>query len=239
MFTSSQSWTVPSGVASAFVTMAGGGGSGVGWRIISATSTGHSGGYVFSQPVNLVAGETLSVVVGTGGIGYGPVWSGQMTGANPVFTYPSGDDGLGGYPGASSKLVSPSAGTLLECDGGSGAAFGGVDNYSGGPVAGNLAGATIGSANPPYSSPNRVATGSYVTANGPGACGPAQYGIGNFGTASFAVSSGDRIGGMTPFGYGSGGGIGVSGCYVTTTSGGTCIWARNGRDGVVFIDVLY
>lgn len=239
MFTSSQSWTVPSGVSSALVTMAGGGGSGAGWRMISTTFTGHSGGYVFSQPVNLVAGETLSVVVGTGGIGYAPVWSGQMTGANYIYTYPSGDDGLGGYPGASSKLVSPSLGTLVECSGGSGAAFSGVDNYSGAAVAGNLAGANTGSGNPAYSSPNRVATGSYVTANGPGACGPAQYGIGNSGTLSYSVGSGTRSGGKTPFGYGSGGDLGLSGCYVSTTAVGMCIGAPNGRDGVVFIDVLY
>lgn len=239
MFTSSQSWTVPTGVSSAFVTMAGGGGSGNGWRVINATFTGHSGGYLFSQPVNLVAGETLSVVVGEGGIGYGPVWSGQMAGTNYVYTYPSDDDGLGGYPGASSKLVSPSLGTLLECSGGSGTAIWGVDNYSGGKVAGNLDGATTGGGSPVYPAPNRPATGNYATANGPGACGLAKYGIGNSGDSSWAVASGNRPGGKTPFGYGSGGGLGVSGCYVSTTVVGTCIWASNGRNGVVFIDVLY
>jgi hypothetical protein len=239
MFTSSTTWTVPAGVSSAFVTMAGGGGSGAGWRVTSTTYTGHSGGYVFSQPVNLVAGETMSVVVGRGGIGYEPVANAMAAWPYYFYTAPAGDDGLGGYPGESSKLVSPSAGTLLECSGGSGVAFGGIDNYAGGKVAGNLDGANTGSGSPSFPAPNRVATGSYVTANGPGACGPALYGIGNPGTASWSVSSGNRTGGQTPFGYGSGGNLWISGCYVTPTTGGTCIGASYGRNGVVFIDVLY
>lgn len=74
-------------------------------------------------------------------------------------------------------LVSPTLGTLVECDGGSGASFGGVDSYSGGPVAGNLGGALTGSANPPFPSPNRVAAGPYASPNSPGACDPSQYGI--------------------------------------------------------------
>jgi hypothetical protein len=214
--------------------MAGGGGSGAGWRMVSTIFSGHSGGYVFSQPVNLVAGETMSVVVGGGGIGYTPVYSGSIAAA------PAGDDGLGGYPGRSSKLVSPSAaGTLLECSGGSGVSFGYLDNYTGGKVAGNFDGARTGSGTNAYLTPNRVATGAFATANGPGACGPAQYGIGNVGIESWSFSSGNYIGGQTPFGYGSGGGIFVTGCYVTATTTGLCIGSAAGRDGVVFIDVLY
>jgi hypothetical protein len=200
--------------------------------MVDSIYTGHSGGYVFSQPVNLVAGETLSVVIGKGGIGYAPVYSGSIAAA------PAGDDGLGGYPGESSKLVSPSAGILLECSGGSGVAFNGVVNYAGGKVAGNLDGATTGGV-PSYPSPNRVAAGSYATANAPGACGPASYGIGNVGTNSWTVSSGNHSGGLTPFGYGSGAAVFVTGCYVTATTVGTCIGSSAGRDGVVFIDVLY
>jgi type II secretory pathway pseudopilin PulG len=233
MFTSSQAWTVPAGVSSAFVTMAGGGGSGAGWRVISATFTGPSGGYVFSQPVNLVAGETVSVVVGKGGIAYAPYYVGVIGYA------PAGDDGLGGYPGGASQLISPSIGTLLQCAGGSGASFGGIDSYSGGKVAGNLDGATTGSASPTLSSPNRIAAGPYEMSSGPGACGPASYGIGNAGAITYGITSGSRDGGKTPFGYGSGGGITAWGCYVTATTTGTCIFPSPGRDGVVFIDVLY
>jgi hypothetical protein len=241
MFTSSQAWTVPAGVSSAFVTMAGGGGSGAGWRVISTTQTGHSGGYVFSQPVNLVAGETIQVTVGQGGQAYAPYATVPAQRGPPyyIFVPPAGDDGLGGSPGTPSMLVSPSAGTLLECDGGSGTSSGGIDNYSGAIVAGNVNGATYGGGSPSYASPNRVATGAFATANGPGACGPVMYGVGNPGAQSWSVSSGSRSGGKTPFGYGSGGDIIVMGCYVTATTTGTCIYPQAARDGVVFIDVLY
>lgn len=242
VFTQSSSWTVPSGATAAFVTMAGGGGSGLGWRVSNAFITGSSGGYVFSQPVTLVAGETIQVNVGKGGVAYAPYNSGiQADPGHPyyVYTNPSGDDGLGGYPGGLSSLVSPSLGTLLECDGGSGATAGGIDNYSGSLVAGNLNGATFGSGKPPYSAPSRPASGPYVSSGGPGACGPSNYGVGNVGMSSWQVSSGNYPGGETPFGYGSGGAVYITGCHVTTSTVGLCVFPQPGRDGVVFIDVLY
>lgn len=188
---------------------------------------------MFSQPVNLVAGETLSVIVGKGGQGFAPVSNGSY------YVQPAGDDGLGGYPGGSSMLVSPSLGTLLECDGGSGAAFDGVDDYSGPLVPGLVNGAQTGGGTHAFPSPNRIASGAYVTPSGPGACGPAQYGVGNKGSVNFSIAPGNRSGGMTPFGYGSGADIFISGCYISMTQIGICIGSANGRDGVVFIDVLY
>lgn len=242
VFTASTSWTVPTGVKSAFVTMAGGGSSGAGWRVVSSYISGNSGGYVFSQPVNLVAGETMQVVVGQGGVGYGPVDSGVVdtsTGYD-IYVAPSGDDGLGGYPGTATQLISPSMGTLLECDGGSGPWFGGMDWYdSNSPVASNLPGGRQGSGRPNYATPNRAASGPYATANGPGACGPNGYGIGNSGTWSYTMSSGSYPGGNTPFGYGSGAPVGVFGCRVAQGTQGTCVWGGTGRNGVVMIDVLY
>lgn len=50
--------------------MAGGGGSGLGWRVLNAIHTGHSVGYVFSHPVNLVAGEVMTITIGLGGKGH-------------------------------------------------------------------------------------------------------------------------------------------------------------------------
>ncbi|WP_443694952.1 glycine-rich domain-containing protein [Pseudomonas sp.] len=242
LFTSSTSWTVPQGVKSALVTMAGGGGSGYGWRFTSHYSTGPSGGFVFSAPVNLVEGETITVTVGSGGIGMGPYATTTPVVGYPnyrVMAPPAGDDGLGGYPGWASMLVSPSAGILLECDGGSGAYSGGVDSFTGTPVPGNVPGAIETSGYPSYPSPNRVASGPYAHAGGPGACGNNSYGIGNSGNVSYNIASGYYAGGMSPFGYGSGGAIGASGCYVSPTQMGLCITAANGRDGVVMIDVLY
>lgn len=242
IFESSQKWTVPAGVKSAYVTMAGGGGSGVGWRLSNAIFTGHSGGYVFSHPVNFVDGETLDIIVGGGGRGYGPYRTGIPANYGPpyyVYDRPFGDDGLGGYPGESSKVISPSNGTLLECAGGSGVSIGGVDAYNGTKVAGNLNGATTGSGMPAHPAPSRNAVGPYANYNGPGKCGSGSYGIGNIGMHTYSVSSGTYTGGATPFGYGSGGSIHVSGCYVTTTHVGTCIWSDYGRSGVVIIDVSY
>jgi len=221
--------------------MAGGGASGAGWRITSGTTTGSSGGYVFSQPVNFIAGETIQITVGQGGQAFAPYATIPAQPGPPYFIFaaPVGDDGLGGYPGTASRLVSPSAGTLMECEGGSGATTGGIDNYSGQLVPGNVNGAQYGGGAPPFPSPNRVASGPYATAGGPGACGPAQYGIGNDGIRSFVLTSGGHPGGTTPFGYGSGGAVNVIGCYVTATTIGTCVLPQPARNGVVFIDVLY
>lgn len=250
-------WVVPAGVTDAFVTMAGGGGSGVGWRVSNVVKAGASGGYVITYPVHLVAGETVTITVGKGGESYAPVASTTSASVSPykVYAAPSGDNGLGGYPGDASKIVSPSLGTIIECAGGSGAYTGGIDGYGGYggttvmPVPGNvttsLDGASYGSGVPSYSAPNRPATGSYAHPDGPGSCGPGPtgLGIGNpgqiFWGANAQLNSGTWTGGRTPMGYGSGGDIGVSGCYVTTTTPGTCVFPKDGRDGVVFIDVLY
>lgn len=244
MFTTTQNWTVPPGVKSAFISMAGGGGSGAGWRMANARYSGHSGGFVFSQPVNLIPGESLQIIIGKGGQAFPSVATTLRPAVGApyfIWTSPVGDDGLGGYPGTSSKVISPSLGTLLECSGGSGVSFGGVDNFAGTKVAGDVAGATTGSGNPAFPSPNRVAAGNYVTADGPGACGAASYGIGNRGSNQWATGptlpSGYYVGGSTPFGFGSGGAVGVSGCYVNDTLIGTCVFPEPGRDGVVYLDV--
>lgn len=242
------SWTVPNGVNSAFVSLAGGGGSGMGWRISNVIKSGDSGGFVSLYPLNLIPGETLTVIVGTGGASYQPIKTSTAASPGPpfyIYTNPS-DDGLGGYPGTSSKIVSPTAGLLIECAGGSGGSSGGIDNYSGTPVAGNLSGATYGSGSPTITAPNRVAAGSFAQSNGPGKCGNGAGSIVGYGTQgnqyfslSTSLNSGTWSGGRTPFGNGSGGNISVTGCYVTATLVGTCIHPLPGKDGVVYIDVLY
>lgn len=248
LFTSTTNWTVPAGVKSALVTMAGGGSSGSGWRFSSPLKTGSSGGFVFSAPINLVEGEVITVVVGAGGVGFAPYDSGVPTIPYPQYNVvapPAGDDGLGGYPGGASKIISPTAGVLLECAGGSGAWAEGVDSFSGGFVPGNVRGAVNGTGYPQFPSPNRKADGPYASDNGgPGACGLNGYGIGNWGTATYAlensvIPAGTFSGGLSPFGYGTGGSVQVQGCFVSSIQGGTCIYPRNGRDGIVMIDVLY
>ncbi|WP_146014139.1 hypothetical protein [Trinickia dabaoshanensis] len=248
-------WTVPNGVKSALVTMAGGGGSGLGWRFANQYGTGSSGGFVFSAPVNLVAGETLTIVVGKGGTAYQPRVTATPVPNTPYFVYeaPLGDDGLSGYPGSPSQLISSNSqegtnGVLLECDGGSGATAGGFDDPSGGggvPVPGPQSSVWEFSGYPTHPTPDRMAAGPYARSNGPGACGYSDYGLGNFGNRAYApnpgtpLASGAYQGALTPFGYGSGGSVSIFGCYVSTTQMGTCVFPDYGRDGVVMIDVLY
>ncbi|MBX8493166.1 hypothetical protein K5D42_25175 [Pseudomonas cichorii] len=241
VFTSSTTWTVPSGVKSAMVTMAGGGGSGSGWRFASQYITGHSGGFVFSAPVNLIEGEELNIVVGRAAMAYSPVSSDGQ-----VYLPPSGDDGLAGYPGGTTQLFSPSQGLLLQCGGGSGATFSAYNSLDTGVrIPGPQNGAwTFG---PPYSGviPSRMSDAPYSLPNGPGACGPDDYGRGNYGamfwatTPSTSLNSGEYPGALTPFGYGSGGSISASGCYISANEAGTCVSPRSPRDGVVMIDILY
>jgi hypothetical protein len=235
-------WTVPIGVRKAFVTMAGGGGSGLGWRMTSHLQTGNSGGYVFSHPIKVTPGDVVTVTVGKGGKGYRPINTFVPAASGPpdyIYTNPTEDDGLGGYPGGSTKLISKAQGLLLECAGGSGADANGIDDFTGGLVAGNIQGAVSSSGSPKYSSPHRAAEGPYASARGPGSCGPGpsanKYGQGNGGIYLWGIISGSYAGGMTPFGYGAGGAISVSGCYISASLTGTCIFPQDGRDGVVFI----
>lgn len=239
MFTSNGTWTVPVGIRRVFVTMAGGGGSGVGWRVASSMTSGHSGGYIFSQPTKVKPGEVMTIIVGKGGKGYPAIRTSVFADVGPPhYIFASGaDDGLGGYPGESSKLISPTMGTLLECAGGSGAAINGIDSYSGGLMAGGVTGIISTSGNPNWPSPNRIAAGPYAQLNNAGTCGAGGYGVGNRGSDKYNFTSGTIEGGPTPFGYGSGGDITAFGCYVNATTTGTCVFPDDGSDGVVYIDI--
>jgi hypothetical protein len=254
-----QTFTVPAGVTSAFVSMAGGGATGLGWRITNALITGSSGGYVVSYPLTLIPGDTLSITVGRAGANYSPSASGTYaTPGHPYYIYvnplPS-DDGLGGWPGTLTKIDSASLGaTLIECAGGSGATTRGattgtfgIDSYTGGLVPGPLPGAVFGSGTPTSYAPNREATDSiyYGGFGTPGRCGASgvSTGIGSIGVSYWStggnLNSGSWYGGMTPLKYGSGGGVSVSGCHVDTTNVGTCVFAGPAQNGVVYLDVLY
>ncbi len=254
-----QTFTVPAGVTSAFVSMAGGGATGLGWRITNALSTGSSGGYVVSYPLTLIPGDTLSITIGRAGSSYGPLaTTATAASGHPYYIYanPSpSDDGLGGWPGTLTKIVSASLGsTLIECAGGSGATTrgystgtNGIDSYTGGLVPGPLAGALIGSGSPTLYAPNREATDSvyYGAFGGPGHCGVSGVTTGfglsgvQFWGATGTLNSGTWYGGMTPLKYGSGGGVSVSGCYVSSTTTGTCVFPTSAQNGVVHLDVLY
>lgn len=248
------SWTVPAGVRSGFVTMAGGGASGHGYKITSKYLTGASAGNVQNVPISFIPGENLSVTVGKGGAAYAPLLgllatSGGYAGHNvPVADTTEPDtyyQGTRGYPGTLSKIVSTTKGTLLECSG-AGANGVTIDGPSSMPVPGDGVNITYGYGTggsfPLLVLSARPALGTYGS-GGAGRCGPSvvdSFGAGMWGSSSYSVNSGGTPGASTPMGYGSGGGVGITGCVVTTNSGtGLCLFYQKGSDGVVYIDVSY
>jgi hypothetical protein len=258
VFTEDEIWTVPNGVKSAFVTMAGGGSSGVSYGVLDPLMSGNSGGYVFSQPINFVEGERIRITVGKGGKAVSTYISNTLVqnglGIHYVSVNPKDPNGgLGGYPGTSSKLESIDRGELLlECAGGSGPHKRSFNSFSANSGPGPTAPSTIGL----YSSTGRPyiyhfdgsftdASGPYAAPGKPGRCGPIassdpNYGMGNYGQVLYGASSGAYIGGTTPFGYGSGATVWRSGCYITPQAIiGTCTSTNAGNDGIVFIDVTY
>ena len=120
-FTSNTQWTVPAGVVSAFVTMAGGGSSGYGWSMLSPIETGHSGGYIMNQPIQITGGQVLTMTIGRGGRGAQTYPDTYITDIEYwAFSPPAGEDGLAGYPGTATTLTDSSGNTIMSCGGGSG-----------------------------------------------------------------------------------------------------------------------
>lgn len=246
-FTEDSTWKVPEGVTSAQISMAGGGSSGLGWRVWSVQIGGSSGGYVYNHPVTLIPGETLSIEVGKGGKGYAPHTTNAYV-ADPGLPYTyfmppiGGEDGTVGYSGTSSKVTSTINGTLLECAGGSGAAIGGIDSYTGAIGPGGLPGIRTGSGAPTWPTAVPKADGIYARSGSAGTCGPGpygDYGKGNSGASRYGQAPGVIRGGISPFGYGSGGDTDVGNWYVTHDTIGLIINAMAGRSGIVYIDVMY
>lgn len=142
---------VPPGLTKAFLSIAGGGSSGSGWRISNRVYSGHSGGFLVSYPIDLVPGSTINVYVGKGGKGYGPKFLKtpirSYYGANPVEPLDNATvkDSLGrllknypylwgttGYPGEYSYIldttkVNPKFN--IFCTGGAGAFNSGADSF--------------------------------------------------------------------------------------------------------------
>lgn len=242
-FTSNSTWVVPAGVTSAQISMAGGGGSGLGWRSASKQTGGNSGGYVYNEPITVVPGETLTIEVGKGAISFIPTNPPSNTtmagGLYYWYQPPVGDAGHTGYSGTSSKLISPSLGTVLECTGGSGASMRGIDSIDGPAMPGGLAGFRSGSGAPAFATPAPVAAGPWSLPATAGACGPANKGRGNDGAEVYWSAGGTVRGGISPFGYGSGGDTIVDRWWVTYDTIGQIIQPQPGRDGIVYIDIMY
>lgn len=242
VFTSNSTWTVPASVTGAFVTLAGGGASGYGWRVDLHTRAGASGGFLFNEKIDVTPGETLQIIVGKGGKGYPPVNTGALSNAGyPHYIYAGNpaDPGFIGWNGTSSKVLSGTGANLVECSGasGSGEQFA---EPNGRPV-GTPSSVNIKSFAPaPYVLSRNYGNHSiYGNVWSAGVCGPNSYGLGIEGTYSYTNMGAILFGGRTPLSYGSGGDITVTRCYINNSTEVACKFPQDGKDGVVIIDVFY
>jgi hypothetical protein len=223
VFTSSGTWTLPTGVNMVWVTICGGGGGGGG-----ASSSGNGGGggggaqCFYRYPV-AVSGN-VSVTVGSGGVG-GAVDNSGGNGGNSSFGSLIATGGNGGQPngvggssggglpggapaGGTSPAPNPpdSLGNGIGCAGGSG---GGGGSGSSGAVSarGGHSGTYAGGAG-----------GIYLDGGGGGASMLGKGGNGGYASA-----------GQNGSGYGSGGGGG-------SRRSGTAYGGGNGSPGVVIVE---
>ena len=211
IFTSSGTFTAPTGVTKVFITAVGGGGGGGGCST-GANGSGAGGGagaHIISHPVTVVAGNNYTVTVNSGGTGGSGASNGSNGGsvsfaaASVILTCPGGGGGVsranGGTAGA--------GGTGSEVTGigsigvkNSFGASGGIRHII---VAGASGGAGLGN-----------------TGGGEGGGGGAGSPLGAGGNGGAAGASG-----AAGTGFGSGGGGGGTG----TSSGG------NGTNGIVIV----
>lgn len=192
-----QTWTVPSGVTTVFVELAGGqGGRSFGWGGTGAELTG---------TLSVTPGETLNVIVGGQGAD-GVEFSLGAGGGGGSFIYTTADEtGIlaaagGGGGNGSNDFATGASLTTSGIAGGSGGGAGGTSGSGGGAAFGGGGGGLLGSgANGSFG----VGGGSVVS----GAAGGSGTSAGGFGGGGAASSSPGGGGG----GYSGGGGGGFSG----------------------------
>ena len=228
-------WVVPMDVkGSAFVSLAGGGASALGPRIVSSQRGGSSGGYLMSAPVTLMPGSTIAITVGAGGL--------VTDDTSFINGSPGGETSFGslitcsGGGAEHNVILTSTTRTSLYNYGSPGIIFGYINGSDS-----SYPGVTV--------VPARPSLGVYGT-SGPGYCGPSDYGLGNKPSESYAGASGRTLGGLTPFGYGSGGNDHSSGAQYNSAGTGTEPYPypsgingvgkspENGRNGIVFVDVI-
>ena len=206
IFTTSGTFTVPAGVTRIYVSgcAAGGGGSSY------FGAAGGGGESVTRFPIDVTAGESIAITIGTGGLGN----------TNIMSTYsgtPSGS--FSGAPGGNTTI-----GSYLTLKGGyPGYCIGGSEEYPG--AAGGLGGTQGGTMSVHIIMP------SYTYYNG-GRGGDSQYGIGGApGFWSVYGSDAVKTGGGDGQGWGSGGGGGA----IKAGGDWSCTKGGNGANGYVEI----
>jgi len=169
LFTSSGSFTVPSGITTVWVSMSGGGGGGGGGYYATSSygsfSYGGGGGggaaAYMSQEVSVTAGESITVTIGSKGSAGAYASAGGAGGTTSFGSYLSCAGGKGGSSAGSSS-------------GGSGGSAGGTGGVAGGVGIGSDAGGVGGGS----------IFGSGGLPNGKAASGYGGGGAGNLGSSS-------------------------------------------------------
>jgi hypothetical protein len=221
-FTSSGTFSVPSGITSVDVLVVAGGGGG-GAQSGQATGGGGAGGLIYRPGFTVTPGGTVSVTVGCGGAGVAPANTGN-TGQDSVFGTLTAKGGGGG------RAATPANG-----NGGSG---GGASEYCSALTAGTATqptqpgdSGTYGFGNPggPYSGQGYVAGGGggagAVGGAGGGPSGGAGVGNGGVGLA-YTIADG-----TTPVFYAGGGASGAAATLTVLSGSGGQGGGGNGGGG--------
>jgi hypothetical protein len=205
-FTSSGTFTIPTGVTALKITVVGaGGGGGGGANGVGPSGSGGGGGTAIKYLTGVTPGNTLSVAIGALGAGGGSFTSGGAGGNSTV--------------SSGTQII-----TSIVGNGGGG----GVTGISGAPGAGgSFSGQTIGvvGGSPPYGTINTssIQCNTYyysLTSAGGNSL------MGSGGTALSNFSTGITWAGTNAYGYGGGG----SGSGGSTYSGGS------GTQGIVIFE---
>ena len=222
-FTSSGTFSVPTGVSTVQVLVVAGGGGGGGFNGPPGSNAyfnggGGAGGLVFHPAYPVTPGGTVSVTVGEGGAGPGGTGRGN-SGQNSVFGtitaqggggggdqgQPGGNGGSGG--GGGGNTGSGGGGTATQGNSGGGTGYGsnGGDGATGGSGAGGGGGA--GGAGGNAGGPSSGGAGrNYTIADGTTPVGYAGGGTGgDHGAATATAGGGDRSCGTANRGGGAGG----------------------------------
>lgn len=148
IFRNSSSWTIPSSVTSIAVDLVGGGGSGAILRVDGGQGGGGGGGGRVTATVDnsLLAGDTLSIAVGLGGL------ASSVLNPGP------------GTPGGNSRVTGTATPFDLIADGGQGAHQSDAVNVLGG--GGSASGATTAEITPGQGSAGVAGGGSFYGAGG-------------------------------------------------------------------------
>lgn len=130
IFTSSGTFTVPTGITKVWVTAVGGGGAGGGSSGASSFGNGGSGGVLKNEQVTVTPGGSVTVTIGAGGTGVGGGTG--NSGGQTSFGSLTAAGGAGGKKnfGASESLTGVNGG-------GNGGGVGGDANAGGGAAAAN------------------------------------------------------------------------------------------------------